>query len=409
MTGQAIEAGDADNPAIAETKVRKFNINFGPQHPAAHGVLRLVLELDGEVVERVDPHIGLLHRGTEKLIEARPYAQTIPYFDRLDYVAPMNQEHAYVLALEKLMDVAVPIRGQLIRVLYSEIGRILNHLLNVTTQAMDVGALTPPLWGFEEREKLMVFYERASGSRLHANYFRVGGVRQDLPPELIQDISDWCDFFPKVCNDIEGLITNNRIFKQRNVDIGKVTREEAIAWSFSGVMLRGSGIAWDLRRSQPYECYNDIEFDVPLGVNGDCYDRYLCRMQEMRESTKIMKYCCERLMKTPGLVLADDHKVAPPRRGEMKRSMEALIHHFKLYTEGFRTPPGEIYACVEAPKGEFGVYLVSDGTNKPYRCKIRAPGYPHLQAMDWMNRGHMLADVSAILGSLDIVFGEIDR
>jgi NADH-quinone oxidoreductase subunit D len=409
MTGQAIEAGDADNPAIAETKVRKFNINFGPQHPAAHGVLRLVLELDGEVVERVDPHIGLLHRGTEKLIEARPYAQTIPYFDRLDYVAPMNQEHAYVLALEKMMDVQVPIRGQLIRVLYSEIGRILNHLLNVTTQAMDVGALTPPLWGFEEREKLMVFYERASGARLHANYFRVGGVRQDLPPELIQDISDWCDFFPKVCDDIEGLITDNRIFKQRNVDIGVVTREEAIAWSFSGVMVRGSGIPWDLRRSQPYECYNDLEFDVPLGVNGDCYDRYLCRMQEMRESTKIMKQCCERLLKTPGLVLADDHKVAPPRRGEMKRSMEALIHHFKLYTEGYRTPPGEIYACVEAPKGEFGVYLVSDGTNKPYRCKIRAPGFPHLQAMDWMNRGHMLADVSAILGSLDIVFGEIDR
>ncbi len=409
MSGQSVEAQDAETPVISETKVRKFNINFGPQHPAAHGVLRLVLELDGEVVERVDPHIGLLHRGTEKLIEARPYAQTIPYFDRLDYVAPMNQEHAYVLALEKLMDVQVPIRGQLIRVLYSEIGRILNHLLNVTTQAMDVGALTPPLWGFEEREKLMVFYERASGARLHANYFRVGGVRQDLPPELIQDISDWCDQFPRVCDDIEGLITDNRIFKQRNVDIGVVTREEALRWGFSGVMVRGSGIPWDLRRSQPYECYDEMEFEVPLGVNGDCYDRYLCRMQEMRESTKIMKQCCERLLKTPGLVLSDDNKVAPPRRGEMKRSMEALIHHFKLYTEGYRTPPGEVYACVEAPKGEFGVYVVSDGTNKPYRCKIRAPGFPHLQAMDWMNRGHMLADVSAILGSLDIVFGEIDR
>jgi NADH-quinone oxidoreductase subunit D len=395
--------------AAGETKIRKFNINFGPQHPAAHGVLRLVLELDGEVVERVDPHIGLLHRGTEKLMEARPYAQTIPYFDRLDYVAPMNQEHAYVLALEKFMNVAVPIRGQLIRVLYSEIGRILNHLLNVTTQAMDVGALTPPLWGFEEREKLMVFYERASGSRLHANYFRVGGVRQDLPPELVQDISDWSDAFPKVLDDIEGLITDNRIFKQRNVDIGVVTRQQAIDWSFSGVMLRGSGIAWDLRRSQPYECYDELEFEIPLGVNGDCYDRYLCRVQEMRESIKIMKQCCDRLKKTPGLVLSDDHKVAPPRRGEMKRSMEALIHHFKIYTEGYRTPPGEVYACVEAPKGEFGVYLVSDGTNRPYRCKIRAPGYPHLQAMDWMNRGHMLADVSAILGSLDIVFGEIDR
>ncbi|MDB5493495.1 MAG: nuoD, partial [Phenylobacterium sp.] len=386
-----------------------FNINFGPQHPAAHGVLRLVLELDGEIVERVDPHIGLLHRGTEKLIEARPYAQTIPYFDRLDYVAPMNQEHAYVLALEKLMDVAVPIRGQLIRVLYSEIGRILNHLLNVTTQAMDVGALTPPLWGFEEREKLMVFYERASGARMHANYFRVGGVRQDLPPELVQDISDWCDHFPKVLDDIEGLITNNRIFKQRNVDIGKVTREEALAWGFSGVMVRGSGVAWDLRRTQPYGLYDQFEFDIPLGVHGDCYDRYLCRMEEMRQSTKIMQQACERLKKTPGLVLSDDHKIAPPRRGEMKRSMEALIHHFKLYTEGYRPPPGEVYACVEAPKGEFGIFLVSDGTNQPYRAKIRAPGYPHLQAMDWMNRGHMLADVSAILGSLDIVFGEIDR
>ena len=410
MTGDNAPAEDADLLAReGEEKVRRFNINFGPQHPAAHGVLRLVLELDGEVVERVDPHIGLLHRGTEKLMEARPYAQTIPYFDRLDYVAPMNQEHSYVLALEKLMGIEVPIRGQLIRVLYDEIGRILNHLLNVTTQAMDVGALTPPLWGFEEREKLMVFYERASGARMHANYFRVGGVRQDLPPELVQDISDWCDPFPKVLDDIESLLTDNRIFKQRNVDIGVVTREEALAWGFSGVMVRGSGIEWDLRRSQPYECYNELEFDIPVGVHGDCYDRYLCRLEEMRQSTKIMKQCCERLMKTPGLVLTDEHKVAPPRRGEMKRSMEALIHHFKLYTEGYRPPPGEIYAATEAPKGEFGVYLVSDGTNKPYRCKIRAPGYPHLQAMDWMNRGHMLADVSAILGSLDIVFGEIDR
>ncbi|HEY9218954.1 MAG TPA: NADH-quinone oxidoreductase subunit D [Phenylobacterium sp.] len=409
MSGSNTPAVGAETTLFPETPVRKFNINFGPQHPAAHGVLRLVLELDGEVVDRVDPHIGLLHRGTEKLMEARPYAQTIPYFDRLDYVAPMNQEHAYVLALEKLMGVEVPVRGQLIRVLYSEIGRILNHLLNVTTQAMDVGALTPPLWGFEEREKLMVFYERASGARLHANYFRVGGVRQDLPPELVQDISDWCDGFPRVLDDIEGLITDNRIFKQRNVDIGKVTVDEAFAWGFSGVMLRGSGVAWDLRRNQPYENYSEFEFDIPLGVNGDCYDRYLCRMQEMRESTRIMKQACERLMKTPGLVLSDDNKVAPPRRGEMKRSMEALIHHFKLYTEGYRPPAGEVYACVEAPKGEFGVFLVSDGGNRPYRCKIRAPGFPHLQAMDWMNRGHMLADVSAILGSLDIVFGEIDR
>ncbi|HMO44046.1 MAG TPA: NADH-quinone oxidoreductase subunit D, partial [Phenylobacterium sp.] len=335
--------------------------------------------------------------------------QNLPYFDRLDYVAPMNQEHAYVLAIEKLMGVEVPIRGQLIRVLYSEIGRILNHLLNVTTQAMDVGALTPPLWGFEQREKLMVFYERASGARLHANYFRVGGVRQDLPPELIADIDAWCDAFPKALAEIDALITGNRIFKHRNVDIGVVTKEEALAWGFSGVMVRGSGIAWDLRRNQPYECYNDLDFDIPLGVNGDCYDRYLVRMEEMRQSIRIMKQCCERLARTPGPVLNEDNKIAAPRRGEMKRSMEALIHHFKLFTEGYRTPPGEVYAAVEAPKGEFGVFLVSDGTNKPYKCKIRAPGYPHLQAMDWMNRGHMLADVSAILGPLDIVFGEIDR
>jgi NADH-quinone oxidoreductase subunit D len=411
MTGENAPAVATDffHDEDAETKVRNFTINFGPQHPAAHGVLRLVLQLDGEVVERVDPHIGLLHRGTEKLVEARPYQQTIPYMDRLDYVAPMNQEHAYVLAIEKLLEVEVPYRAQLIRVLYDEIGRILNHLLNVTTQAMDVGALTPPLWGFEEREKLMVFYERASGARMHANYYRPGGVRQDLPPDLVSDIADWCKHFPKVCDDIEGLITDNRVFKQRNVDIGVVKKEDAIAWGFSGVMVRGSGIPWDLRRTQPYACYDELEFEIPLGVNGDCYDRYLCRMAEMRQSTKIMAQCCERLMKTPGLVLADDHKVSPPRRGEMKRSMEALIHHFKLYTEGFRTPPGEVYACVEAPKGEFGVYLVSDGTNRPYRLKIRAPGYPHLQAMDRMNRGHMLADVSAILGSLDIVFGEIDR
>jgi NADH-quinone oxidoreductase subunit D len=395
--------------SAGETPVRKFNINFGPQHPAAHGVLRLVLELDGEVVERVDPHIGLLHRGTEKLCEARPYQQTIPYMDRLDYVAPMNQEHAYCLAIEKLLDLEVPIRGQLIRVLYDEIGRILNHLMNVTTQAMDVGALTPPLWGFEQREKLMVFYERASGARMHANYYRVGGVRQDLPEALIRDIDDWCDEFQKAWADLDKLITGNRIFKQRNVDIGVVSREEAIARSFSGVMLRGSGVAWDLRRSQPYACYSDFEFEVPLGVNGDCYDRYLCRMQEMRESTKIMKQACARLLKTPGAVRTEDNKVSAPSRGEMKRSMEALIHHFKLFTEGYRTPPGGVYACVEAPKGEFGVYLVSDGTNKPYRLKIRAPGFPHLAAMDWMNRGHMLADVSAIIGSLDIVFGEIDR
>ena len=388
---------------------RKFTINFGPQHPAAHGVLRLVLELDWEVVERVDPHIGLLHRGTEKLMEARTYLQNIPYFDRLDYVAPMNQEHAWCLVIEKLLDLEVPYRAQLIRVLYSEIGRILNHLLNVTTQAMDVGALTPPLWGFEEREKLMVFYERASGSRLHANYFRPGGVHQDLPEDLIDDIERWCEGFPAVMRDIEGLVTENRIFKQRNVDIGVVSKEQALAWGFTGTMLRGSGVPWDLRKSQPYECYAELEFDIVVGKNGDCWDRYLLRMEEMTQSIRIMRQCIDRLRKNPGPVMTENNKVVPPRRGEMKRSMEALIHHFKLYTEGFRTPPGDVYACVEAPKGEFGVYLVSDGTNKPYRAKICAPGFKHLQAMDAMNRGHLLADVSAILGSLDIVFGEIDR
>ncbi|HEY2179224.1 MAG TPA: NADH-quinone oxidoreductase subunit D [Caulobacteraceae bacterium] len=401
---------DETVPAIVgETPIRKFNINFGPQHPAAHGVLRLVLELDGELVERVDPHIGLLHRGTEKLIEARPYTQNTGYFDRLDYVAPMNQEHAFVIAIERLMGLEVPRRAQIIRVLYCEIGRQLNHLMNVTTQAMDVGALTPPLWGFEEREKLMVFYERASGARMHANYLRPGGVRQDLPPSLIEDIDRWCEAFPPILDDIEGLITGNRIFKQRNVDIGVVKKEEALAWGFTGVMLRGSGVAWDLRRNQPYEIYDELDFEIPVGVHGDCYDRYLCRVEEMRQSVKIMRQCVELLRKTPGLVLADDHKVTPPRRAEMKQSMEALIHHFKLYSEGYHVPAGEVYAAVEAPKGEFGVYLVADGTNKPYRCKIRAPGFPHLAAMDWMNRGHMLADVSAILGSLDIVFGEIDR
>ncbi|HVZ04193.1 NADH-quinone oxidoreductase subunit D [Hyphomicrobium sp.] len=396
---------------MAETEIRNFNINFGPQHPAAHGVLRLVLELDGEVVERVDPHIGLLHRGTEKLIEHKTYMQAIGYFDRLDYVAPMNQEHAFCLAAEKLLGLQVPRRAQLIRVLYSEIGRLLSHLLNVTTQAMDVGALTPPLWGFEEREKLMVFYERASGSRMHAKYFRVGGVHQDLPEQLIDDIYAFCDPFLKVVDDIDELLTENRIFKQRNVDIGVVSLDDAFAWGFSGVMVRGSGAAWDLRKSQPYECYADLDFDIPIGKNGDCYDRYLIRMQEMRESVKLMKQCCERLKSAEGQGphVADNKKVVPPKRAEMKRSMEALIHHFKLYTEGFHVPPGEVYAAVEAPKGEFGVFLVADGSNKPYRCKIRAPGFPHLAAMDFINRGHMLADVSAILGSLDIVFGEIDR
>jgi NADH-quinone oxidoreductase subunit D len=396
---------------MTEQSIRNFTLNFGPQHPAAHGVLRLVLELDGEVVDRVDPHIGLLHRGTEKLIEYKNYQQAIPYFDRLDYVAPMNQEHAFCLAAEKLLGLTVPKRAQLIRVLYAEIGRLLSHLLNITTQALDVGALTPPLWGFEEREKLMVFYERASGSRMHAAYFRVGGVHQDLPDQLIDDIEAFCEPFLKVCDDLEELLTDNRIFKQRNVDIGVVSLADAWAWGFSGVMVRGSGAAWDLRKSQPYECYAELDFDIPVGRNGDCYDRYCIRMEEMRQSVHIMRQCIHMLRTADGQGPASvqDNKVVPPKRAEMKRSMEALIHHFKLYTEGFHVPAGEVYAAVEAPKGEFGVYLVADGTNKPYKCKIRAPGFAHLSAMDFLCRGHLLADVSAVLGSLDIVFGEVDR
>jgi NADH-quinone oxidoreductase subunit D len=394
-----------------QPNLRTFQINFGPQHPAAHGVLRLVLELDGEVVDRVDPHIGLLHRGTEKLIEHKTYLQALPYFDRLDYVSPMNQEHAWCLAVEKMLGLEVPRRGQLIRVLYSEIGRLLSHLLNVTTQAMDVGALTPPLWGFEEREKLIIFYERASGARLHAAYFRPGGVHQDISDKLVEDIGAFCDPFLGVLDDLDNLLTPNRIFKQRNVDIATVSLDDAWKWGFSGVMVRGSGAPWDLRKAQPYECYAEMEFDIPVGKNGDCYDRYLVRMEEMRQSVRIMKQCVEKLLAPDGRgpVASLDGKVVPPKRGEMKRSMEALIHHFKLYTEGYKVPAGEVYAAVEAPKGEFGVYLVSDGTNKPYRCKLRAPGFAHLQAMDFLCRGHMLADVSAILGSLDIVFGEVDR
>ena len=393
---------------MAETEIRNFNINFGPQHPAAHGVLRLVLELDGEVVERVDPHIGLLHRGTEKLIEHKTYMQAIGYFDRLDYVAPMNQEHAFCLAAEKLLGLEVPRRASLIRVLYSEIGRILSHLLNVTTQAMDVGALTPPLWGFEEREKLMVFYERVSGSRMHAAYFRPGGVHQDLTPQLIEDIDAWADQFPRVLDDLHGLLTENRIFKQRNADIGVVTEADILNWGYSGVMVRGSGFAWDLRRSQPYECYDEFDFKIPVGKNGDCYDRYLCRMAEMTESLSIIKQALVKLRAEPGEVMTRG-KLSPPKRAEMKTSMEALIHHFKLYTEGFHVPAGEVYVAVEAPKGEFGVFLVSDGSNKPYRVKIRAPGYMHLQSMDYIATGHQLADVSAIIGTMDIVFGEVDR
>ena len=388
-------------------KIKNLNLNFGPQHPAAHGVLRLILELDGEVVEKADPHIGLLHRGTEKLIENKTYMQAVPYFDRLDYVAPMNQEHAFALAVEKILKLEVPIRGQFIRVIFCEIGRILSHILNITTQALDVGALTPSLWGFEEREKLMEFYERVSGSRLHANYFRPGGVHQDLPRGLDTDILKFCSEFPKIIDDLETLLTDNRIFKQRNVDIGIVSKDDALDYSFSGVMMRGSGVPWDLRKSQPYDCYEQLSFKVPIGKNGDCYDRYLCRVEEMRESVKIIKQCLEQLPKGP--VKSQDNKITPPPKKEIKESMEALIHHFKLFTEGYRVKKDEIYTAVEAPKGEFGVYLISDGSSKPYKCKIRAPGFSHLQAMDYLIKGHMLADVPAVLGSLDIVFGEIDR
>ena len=388
-----------------ETKT--LNLNFGPQHPAAHGVLRLILELDGEVVEKADPHIGLLHRGTEKLIENKTYIQAIPYFDRLDYVAPMNQEHAFALAIEKILKIEVPIRAQYIRVIFCEIGRILSHLLNITTHALDVGALTPSLWGFEERETLMTFYERVSGSRLHANYFRPGGVHQDMPRGLEEDIGKFCNSFPKIIDDLETLLTDNRIFKQRNVDIGVVSKEDALEYSFSGVMMRGSGIPWDLRKSQPYECYDQLDFKIPIGKNGDCYDRYLCRIDEMRESVKIINQCLVNIPKGPIKTL--DGKVSFPSKKEIKESMEALIHHFKLFTEGFHVEKDEIYSAVEAPKGEFGVYLISDGSNIPYKCKIRAPGFSHLQAMDYLIKGHMLADVPAVLGSLDLVFGEIDR
>ena len=390
-----------------DVEIKNLNLNFGPQHPAAHGVLRLVLEMDGEVVERADPHVGLLHRGTEKLIEYKTYLQAVPYFDRLDYVAPMNQEHAFALAVERLLGLKVPERGQAIRVLYAEIGRILNHILNITTFALDVGAMTPFLWGFEEREKLMEFYERVSGARLHAAYYRPGGVHQDLPAGLADDILAWTETFPRVITDIETLLNENRIFKQRTVDIGKFSVEEALDWGFSGPMLRGSGAAWDLRRAQPYDGYEKYDFLVPVGTNGDCYDRYMVRMEEMRQSLRIMRQAIETMPDGP--VKADDKKITPPRRGEMKQSMEALIHHFKLYTEGYHVPAGEVYQAVEAPKGEFGVYVVADGSNKPYRCKIRAPGFAFMAATDFLSRGHLLADVVAIVGSMDVVFGEVDR
>lgn len=384
-----------------------YEINFGPQHPAAHGVLRLVLQLDGEIVERADPHIGFLHRGTEKLIEYKTYLQALPYFDRLDYVSPMCQEHAFALATEKLLGVSVPLRAQYIRVLFSELTRVLNHILNITTFAMDVGAITPLLWGFEDRERLMEFYDRASGSRMHANYFRPGGVHQDLPVGLVEDIYQFVEGYHKSIDDMETLLTENRIFKQRTVDIGVVSKEQALDWGFTGPMLRASGVPWDLRRSQHYDVYGEMDFDVPIGRHGDCYDRYLVRVEEMRQSLRIMKQAIEKMPEGP--VMTEDKKVSPPSRNEMKHSMESLIHHFKLFTEGYHVPAGETYTAVEAPKGEFGVYLIADGTNRPYRCKIRATSYPFLQALDFMAKGHMIADVVAIIGSMDIVFGEIDR
>ena len=404
MSSSSLRPSD---PSSREVQIKPFTINFGPQHPAAHGVLRLILEMDGEIVERADPHIGLLHRGTEKLIEHKTYLQAIPYFDRLDYVSPMNQEHAFALAVEKLLKITPPIRAQYIRVMFSEITRILNHLLNITTFAIDVGAITPSLWAFEEREKLMEFYERVSGARMHANYFRPGGVHQDLPQGLTEDIWAYTESFPKFLSDIENLLNENPIFKQRTVDIGVVSSAQAMAWGFTGPMLRASNVAWDLRKSQPYDVYDKMEFDIPVGLTGDCYARYLVRMAEMLESNKIIRQCLKQMPQGP--IKVDDRKIAPPPRAEMKSSMEALIHHFKLYTEGYHVPAGETYTAVEAPKGEFAVYLVSDGSNKPYRCKIRAPGFPHLQGADFMCKGHMLADAVAIIGSMDVVFGEIDR
>ncbi len=404
--------GEIIDPTLVgpDTQIQNYMINFGPQHPAAHGVLRLVMELDGEVIERCDPHIGLLHRGTEKLCEYKTYIQALPYMDRLDYCSPMSMEHSYVLAIEKLLGLDVPPRAQVLRTLWAEIMRLSNHILNTTTHAMDVGALTPILWMFAEREKLYRFSERVSGARMHAAWFRPGGVHQDMPAGLAEDIRAWAEGFPKVLDEMQGLVADNRIFKQRNVDIGVITARDAIAWGFTGPCLRASGIPWDLRKSQPYEIYADLDFEVPVGKNGDCYDRFMVRMEEMRQSVRLVIQCLNRLQHMAGEPVASlDRKVVPPPRGEMKRSMEALIHHFKLYTEGFRVPPGEVYVATESPKGEFGIYLVADGTNRPYRLHIRATGMSHLQAMDFLCRGHMLADAPAVLGSLDIVFGEVDR
>ncbi|RVU03772.1 NADH-quinone oxidoreductase subunit D [Novosphingobium umbonatum] len=404
MNGLVLE----ESPTTGDEIITNYTINFGPQHPAAHGVLRMVTELDGEIVTRLDPHIGLLHRGTEKLIEHKTYLQALPYFDRLDYCSPLGMEHSYVLAVEKLLNVEVPLRAQYLRVLFAELTRICNHMMNIGSAVMDVGAMTPMLWMFEIREDCLNFFERASGARMHSAYFRPGGVHQDVPQKLIDDISAWLDKrMPELYEDAISLFADNRIFKQRNVDIGIVTKEDALAWGFSGPMLRGSGIAWDIRKSQPYDVYDRVDFDVPVGTSGDCYDRMMCRVEEVRQSMRIMKQCIKDMPQGP--VMALDRKVAPPKRGEMKQSMESLIHHFKLYTEGFHVPAGEVYVATESPKGEFGVYLVSDGSNKPYRCKIRPTAFSHLQAIDFMTRGHMLPDITAILGAMDIVFGECDR
>ena len=399
---------DGADPSIGDVDIQNYTINFGPQHPAAHGVLRMVMELDGEIVERVDPHVGLLHRGTEKLIEYKTYLQALPYFDRLDYCSPLCMEHSYVLAIEKLLDLEVPIRAQYLRVFFAELTRISNHLLNLGSHVMDVGAMTPNLWLFEIREDCLQFFERASGARMHSAYFRPGGVHQDVPLKLLTDIGDWLDTkFPKLFEDAISLVADNRIFKQRNVDIAVVPRDEAIARGFSGPMIRGSGIPWDLRKSQPYDVYDRMDFDVPVGTNGDCYDRMMVRVEECRQSARIMKQCLREMPEGP--IASDDRKIVPPKRAEMKQTMEALIHHFKLYTEGFHVPEGEVYVATESPKGEFGVYLVSDGSNKPYRCKIRPTAFSHLQAMDYMTKGHMLPDATAILGAIDVVFGESDR
>ncbi|MBB4641515.1 NADH-quinone oxidoreductase subunit D [Rhizorhapis suberifaciens] len=408
MTSATEDLMQGDPATADETQIQNYTINFGPQHPAAHGVLRLVMELDGEIVERVDPHIGLLHRGTEKLIEYKTYLQALPYFDRLDYCSPLAMEHSYVLAIEKLLGLEVPLRAQYLRVFFAELTRICNHMLNLGSHVMDVGAMTPNLWLFEIREDCLNFFERASGARMHAAYYRPGGVHQDVPLKLLTDIADWLDTrLPRLFEDAMSLVVDNRIFKQRNVDIAVVNKEDAVKWGFSGPMIRGSGIPWDLRKSQPYDIYDRMDFEIPVGTNGDCYDRFMVRVEEVRQSAKIMKQCLQQMPEGP--IASLDRKVVPPRRGEMKHSMEALIHHFKLYTEGFHVPAGEVYVATESPKGEFGVYLVSDGSNKPYRCKIRPTAFSHLQAMDFMTKGHMLADATAILGAIDVVFGECDR